>query len=51
MFRVASLSKSLSSVAIMQLVEQGKIQLNHSVSDILGFDFSNPYYPDVVITI
>lgn len=51
LFRVASCSKSFSSVAIMQLVEQGKLKLNDTVSDILGFEVKNPHFPDVPITV
>jgi len=50
-FRIASCSKSFSAVAIMQLVEQGKLKLNDSVSSILGFEVKNPHYPDVPITV
>lgn len=37
MFRVASISKSFSSVALMQFVEQGKLSLKQSLTDLLGF--------------
>ncbi len=50
-FRIASCSKSFSAVAIMQLVEQGKLKLNDSITDILGFPIKNPHFPDVVITV
>jgi D-alanyl-D-alanine carboxypeptidase len=48
--RIASISKSFASVAFMQLVEQGKIALNTSLSEGLGFEVRNPFFPDVVIT-
>ena len=51
MFRIASCSKSFSAVAIMQLVEQGKLKLTDSISSILGFEVKNPHYPDVPITV
>jgi D-alanyl-D-alanine carboxypeptidase len=51
MFMVASLSKSVSGVAIMQLVEKGLLNLNDTLSSILGFEIKNPYYPDVPITV
>ena len=37
MFRVASISKSLSSASLMILVENGKLNLTQSLSDLLGF--------------
>ena len=35
----------------MQLVEQGKLNLNDSLSKILGFDVINQNYPNVSITV
>ena len=49
-FRIASISKSCTATSIMQLVEQGKIDLNCDISDLVGFTVRNPNYPDVVIT-
>lgn len=49
--RIASLSKSFASVAIMQLVEKKKLSLNTSISKALGFDVKNPYYPEIDITL
>ena len=46
MLRIASLSKSFVSVAIMQLIEVRKLSLNQSINEILGFDIKNPYFPD-----
>lgn len=50
-FRIASISKSFTATSIMQLVEQGKIDLEGDVSDYLGFKVRNPKYPDVPITV
>ncbi len=51
LFRIASISKSFSSTAIMQLVEQGKISLDDDISDLVGFKVRNPKYPDTKITL
>src|SRR5215813_9114396 len=51
LFRIASISKSFSSTAIMQLVEQGKVSLDDDISDLVGFKVRNPKYPDVKITL
>ena len=48
--RIASVSKTFVAVGIMQLVEQGKIDLDADVSDYLGFALRNPNYPDTAIT-
>ena len=50
-FRIASISKSFTATAVMQLVSKGKLSLDTDVSDILGFTVRNPKYPNVVITI
>lgn len=50
-FRIASISKSFSATAIMQLVEQGKLHLDDDVSKLIGFPVHNPNYPDKVITL
>ncbi len=49
-FRVASISKTITALAFMQLVEQKKIQLDEDVSKSLGFEFRNPYAKDIPIT-
>lgn len=50
-FRIASISKSFSSTAIMRLVEQKRISLDDDFSKLVGFDVRNPRYPDKVITL
>ncbi|WP_214648405.1 serine hydrolase domain-containing protein [Sphingobacterium mizutaii] len=51
LFRIASISKSFSSTAIMQLVEQGKVSLDDDISDLAGFKIRNPKFPDTKITL
>jgi CubicO group peptidase (beta-lactamase class C family) len=48
--RIASVSKVLTAVALLQLHEKGKFKLDDDVSKALGFTFRNPYFPDVPIT-
>lgn len=50
-FRIASISKSFSATAIMQLVEAKKINLDQDVSDLIGFKVRNPKFPETVITL
>ena len=50
-FRVASVSKMFTMFTIMQLVEQGKLNLDDDVSKYLGFTLRNPYYPNTPITV
>ena len=51
LFRAASLSKMFTIFSVMQLVEQGKIDLNADISDYLGFELRNPNFPNAPITI
>ncbi len=50
-FRIASISKSFTTVALMTLVEQGIVDLNSDVSDLVGFTVRNPEFPETVITL
>lgn len=50
-FRIASISKSFSATAIMQLAEAKKLSLSDDVSRLIGFAVRNPKYPDTVITL
>lgn len=50
-FRIASISKSFSATAIMQLLEAGKLSLDDEVGELVGFPVRNPHYPDVPITL
>jgi CubicO group peptidase (beta-lactamase class C family) len=48
--RVASISKLVGALAVMRLVDQGKIDLDRDVSDYLGWRVRNPEFPDKPIT-
>jgi len=50
-YRIASISKTITAVAAMQLHEQGKVQLDADVSEYLGFTVRNPKFPDKKITL
>jgi CubicO group peptidase (beta-lactamase class C family) len=49
-FRVASVSKMFTVFTLMQLQEQGKLDLDADVSQYLGFKLRNPQYPEQPIT-
>jgi CubicO group peptidase (beta-lactamase class C family) len=51
LMRVASISKTLSTIVVLQLVEEGQLELDHDVSEYLGWELRNPHYPDRAITL
>jgi len=50
-FRIASISKSFTTTAIMQLVAKKQISLDQDVSELVGFKIRNPKFPNTVITL
>ena len=49
-YRIASVSKTITAIAIMQLVEQNLLDLDVDISSILGYSVQNPNHPAVPIT-
>lgn len=49
-YMLASISKTFTATAIMQLWEKGLFNLDDDVNDYLPFNVRNPNYPDVPIT-
>ena len=48
---IASIAKTLIGVALMKAVEEGQINLDDEINDILPFKASNPTFPKTPITI
>lgn len=49
--RVASISKLVTAIGVMRLVEQGWLDLDADVGRYLGHDFRNPAFGDVPVTL
>ena len=49
--RVASVSKMVTAIGVMKLVDLGKLDLNRDVTDYLGWKLRNPNFPDRPITL
>ncbi len=49
--RIASVSKLVTALGVMRLVEAGVLSLDRDVSDWLGWQLRNPAFPDVPITL
>ncbi|MFZ4479959.1 MAG: serine hydrolase domain-containing protein, partial [Rhodoferax sp.] len=50
LFRVASISKLVTAIGAMQLVEQKRLDLDADISQYLGFRVRNPNFPHAVIS-
>ncbi len=51
LYRVASISKMITTLGVMKLVEEGKVDLDRDISDYLGYRLRNPNFPNDAITI
>lgn len=49
--RIASISKLVTTLGVLRLVDQGKLNLDRDVSDYLGWRLRNPAFPDQPITL
>lgn len=49
--RIASISKLVTAIGVMRLVEAGTLDLDADVSPLLGFRLRNPAFPDRAITL
>ncbi|MCE7990839.1 MAG: serine hydrolase [Roseivirga sp.] len=50
-FHVASVSKTVTNMAIFKLVESGKIDLTADINEYLPFEVKNPFFPNEIITV
>lgn len=50
-FRIASITKTFTAVAMMQLQSEGLADLDKDVSEYLGWELRNPEYPREIITL
>jgi CubicO group peptidase (beta-lactamase class C family) len=46
LYRIASISKMMTTLGLMRLVEDGKVDLDADLSGYLGFPLRNPRFPD-----
>ena len=50
-FRIASISKTITALAVLQLRENGQLALTDDIGDLLGYSVRNPNFPDAAITV
>ncbi len=51
MYRAASISKFITTLGVMKMVEQGRLDLDRDIGDYLGYAVRNPNFPDSPITL
>lgn len=51
LFRIASISKFVTTLGAMKMVEQGRLDLDRDLGDYLGYRLRNPHFPDRAITL
>jgi N-acetyl-anhydromuramyl-L-alanine amidase AmpD len=51
LYRIASVSKLVTTLGAMKLVEQGKLSLDADIGGYLGYRVRNPHFPEVPITL
>jgi CubicO group peptidase (beta-lactamase class C family) len=51
LYRIASISKMMTTLGLMRLVEAGKLGIDADVSGYLGFELRNPHFPDRPVTL
>ncbi|MGZ8301303.1 MAG: serine hydrolase domain-containing protein [Telluria sp.] len=51
MYRIASISKMMTTLGLMRLVDDGKLNLDADVANYLGYPLRNPNFPDRAITL
>ncbi len=51
LFRVASISKLVTTLGVLRLVEAGKLDLDRDVSGYLGWRLRNPHFPEEAVTL
>jgi len=51
LYRIASISKLMTTLGLMRLVEEGRFDLDADVSAYLGFTLRNPHFPRRAITL
>ena len=49
--RIASISKLIMALATLQLVDEGKVDLNADISEYLGWEVRSPNFPEAKVTL
>jgi len=50
LYRFASVSKAITAMAFMMLEQEGLVDLDEDISNIMGYAIQNPHHPEVPVT-
>lgn len=50
-YRMASLSKSITAAGLMLLIKEQKVKFTDTLSKIFGFPIENPFFPGKPLTV
>lgn len=50
-YRVASISKLVTTIGVLRLVDEGRLALDRDVATYLGYPVRNPRFPDEAVTL
>ena len=50
-FKMGSVTKMICAMAVLQLVDEGKLDLDADISQYFGYRIVNPYYPKTPLTL
>lgn len=51
LYRIASVSKMVTALGVLRMVERGQLDLDRDIGDYLGYRVRHPAYPDAVLTL
>jgi CubicO group peptidase (beta-lactamase class C family) len=51
MYRIASISKLVTTLGVLRLLEQGRVALDADIGTYLGYPIRNPHFPEAPITL
>ncbi len=51
LFRIASISKLVTTIGALRLVDEGKLSLDADIAGYFGYRVRNPHFPDVPVTL
>ncbi len=51
LYRIASITKLMTALGALRLVEQGRLDLDTDIGRYLGYEVRNPHFPDTPITL